>query len=89
MKDCKVHFNSKCEYEVISLTHLKDDLYKFESTPLFFDEISFGDIAQLILNGNGILSFQKIVEKSNYKRYSWILSRETSESQLFNNFKKK
>jgi hypothetical protein len=72
--------------ESLSLTPLDKNLYRLEDTPVFFDGVVMGDVIEVNVGFDNVLKFIKVVEKSNWQRFSWALSEEFIKSSFFQTY---
>lgn len=67
------------EIEILDVTSVGEDKYRIDETPIFNPGITMGDIIR-VKEENGIYYYQETVQKSPFKRYAWLLSKEAVES---------
>lgn len=85
-QEMRLSFEAGCE-ETVSVTPLGNNLYRLDLPPLFVEmDISFGDIIEVETQANGALRFCRVAERSGWRRWSWILRRDTLESAPFQAF---
>ncbi|MHB8077157.1 hypothetical protein [Desulfosporosinus fructosivorans] len=70
----------------LSLTPIYENIYRLEDTPAFFDGVTMGDVIEANVGLDDILNFIKVVEKSNWNRFSWVLSKEFIDSTFYQQF---
>lgn len=68
------------EIEVLDVTPVAHDKYRIEETPIFNPGIALGDIIR-VKEKQGISYYVETVQKSAYKRYAWLLSKEAAGSR--------
>ncbi|MDF2804900.1 MAG: hypothetical protein K0S61_4805 [Anaerocolumna sp.] len=87
IKSYRISYDSSgSEIEALDLESLGDGLYRLHMTPLFFEEISFGDIIEAEMGNDDVLFYRRIVKKSEFKRFDWILSKKVTDSPEFQYF---
>lgn len=67
------------EIEVLDVTPVAQDKYRIEETPIFNPCITLGDIIR-VTEKQGISYYVETVQKSAYRRYAWLLSKEAAGS---------
>lgn len=67
------------EIEILDVTPMDTDKYRIEETPIFNPGITMGDIIR-VKEDKGIYYYQETVQKSPFKRYAWLLSKEAVNS---------
>lgn len=67
------------EIEILDVTPMDKDKYRIEETPIFNPGITMGDIVR-VKEDEGIYYYQETVQKSPFKRYAWLLSKEAVHS---------
>ncbi|AIQ46661.1 hypothetical protein R70723_12855 [Paenibacillus sp. FSL R7-0273] len=68
------------EIEVLDVTPVAQDKYRIEETPIFNPGIALGDIIR-VKEKQGISYYVETVQKSVYRRFAWLLSREAAASR--------
>lgn len=61
------------------VTEIGPALYRLDSVPLMVDSASFRDIFEAERLDGGKLRFLRVVEKSNWRTYSWLLPQDVVE----------
>lgn len=74
------------EIEVLDVTPVAADKYRIEETPIFNPGIALGDIIR-VKEKQGISYYVETVQKSAYRRYAWLLSKEAASSREIGDFK--
>jgi hypothetical protein len=62
------------------VTKLDDQLYRLESIPLLSEGAAFGDVIEGECLTDGSLRFRRVVQRSGYRLYSFLLPREERHS---------
>jgi len=66
------------------VTPLGKNLYRLEMTPVLVEvEVSFGDIIEAGMQPDGVLRFCRVAERSQWRHWDWLLSKDTIESAPF------
>jgi hypothetical protein len=65
------------------LTRVDHNLYSIEETPIFLDCVSYKDIIEADLQPDASLMFRRVVKKSEWQRYDFILKKEFIDSEGF------
>jgi hypothetical protein len=73
--------------EQLNVRHISENLYRIEETSLLNSDLLLGAIAVLKINENGDYELIKIVEKSKYIIYNWILTKHFIASDKFEELK--
>jgi hypothetical protein len=82
-QEIRLSFEAGCE-ETVSVTPLGDNLYRLDLPPFFVEmDLSVGDIIEVETQANGALHFCRIVARSGWRQWSWILRKDTFESAPF------
>lgn len=76
------------EIEILDVTSVGEDKYRIDETPIFNPGITMGDIIR-VREEDGIYYYQETVQKSPFKRYAWLLSKEAVESSDIVAFKQR
>lgn len=76
------------EIEILDVTSVGEDKYRIDETPIFNPGITMGDIIR-VKEENGIYYYQETIQKSPFKRYAWLLSKEAVESSDIEAFKQR
>lgn len=74
------------EIEILEVTPVARDKYRIEETPIFNPGIALGDIIR-VKEKQGISYYVETVEKSGFRRYAWLLSKEAASSREIRAFK--
>ncbi|AIQ73777.1 MULTISPECIES: DUF4265 domain-containing protein [Paenibacillus] len=74
------------EIEILDVTPFGKDKFRIEETPIFNPAVTMGDIIQ-VKEENGVYYYQETVQKSPFKRYAWLLSKEAVDSTAIADFK--
>lgn len=74
------------EIEILDVTPVAQDKYRIEETPIFNPGVTLGDIIR-VKEQQGIAYYVETVQKSGYKRYAWLLSKEAAGSREIRGFK--
>ena len=69
------------------VTKVGENLYRLEEHPIFSEEVNYKDIIETKFEDSKLV-FQKIYQKSDLKHFDYLLSKETSESEKFENLLK-
>ncbi len=89
VKSYMVSFDIECsEKEKLDLEHIDGNLYKLKMAPLFSEEAGFGDIVKVQEVEDNVLFIERVVKKSEFKRFDWVLPKNIVESKEFENLKK-
>lgn len=76
------------EIEILDVTPVGKDKYRIEETPIFNPSVTMGDIIR-VKEELGIYYYQETVQKSHFKRYAWLLSKEAVDSAAISAFKQR
>jgi hypothetical protein len=76
------------EIEILDVTPVDNDKYRIEETPIFNPGVTMGDIIR-VKEDKGVYYYQETVQKSPFKRYAWLLSKEAVDSAEIEAFKKR
>lgn len=76
------------EIEILDVTPVGKDKYRIDETPIFNPGITMGDIIR-VKEEKGIYYYQETVQKSHFKRYAWLLSKEAVNSSEIAAFKQR
>ncbi|BBI34264.1 DUF4265 domain-containing protein [Cohnella abietis] len=68
------------EIEVIDVIQVGDSLYRIEENPIFTELVAFGDTI-LVREEPDTYVYLETVRTSDYNRFSWLLSKEATDSQ--------
>jgi hypothetical protein len=86
-QEVRLSFEEGSEGGIEYVTPLEKNLYRLDATPMFVDvEVSFGDIIEAEVQANGVLRFRRVAMRSPWRHWSWVLSKDTVESALFQAF---
>lgn len=67
------------DIEILDVTSVDRDKYRIEETPIFNPGVTMGDIIR-VKEEQGVYYYLETVQKSHFKRYAWLLSREAVNS---------
>lgn len=82
-QEVRLSFEEGCD-QTIDVTPLGNNLYRLETTPLFIEEkVSFGDIIEVDPQASGVLRFCRVVERSPWRHWDWLLAQDVVESAFF------
>ncbi|WP_342439669.1 DUF4265 domain-containing protein [Paenibacillus sp. FSL L8-0436] len=76
------------EIEILDVTPVARDKYRIEETPIFNPGIALGDIIR-VKEKQGISYYVETVEKSGFRRYAWLLSKEAASSKEIRDMKQR
>ena len=76
------------EIEILDVTPIDKDKFRIEETPIFSPGITMGDIIR-VKEDKGVYYYQETVQKSHFKRYAWLLSKEAVNSTEIAAFKER
>jgi hypothetical protein len=76
------------EIEILDVTPVGKDKFRIEETPIFNPGVTMGDIIR-VKEEQGIYYYQETVQKSHFKRYAWLLSKEAVDSAVIATFKQR
>jgi hypothetical protein len=76
------------EIEILDVTPVGKDKFRIEETPIFNPGVTMGDIIR-VKEEQGIYYYQETVQKSHFKRYAWLLSKEAVDSAVIAAFKQR
>jgi hypothetical protein len=76
------------EIEILDVTPVSRDKYRIEETPIFNPGIALGDIIR-VKEKQGISYYVETVEKSGFRRYAWLLSKEAVSSKEIREMKQR
>ncbi|MBB3068106.1 hypothetical protein FHS14_001082 [Paenibacillus baekrokdamisoli] len=68
------------EIEILDVTQIDVDTVRMEENPIFTDRVSFGDIIK-VREDKDTYHYIETLKKSKLARYTWLLTKEASESQ--------
>ena len=60
----------------LAVTRVGKGLYRLDNVPFFVEAAGFGDVIEADRLVNGVLRFRRVVEKSKWKIYDYIMSQE-------------
>lgn len=83
----EVHFRSGSEK--LTLTPLGADVYRMEFGRLCASHPDNGDVIQADMLADGSLKFRRIVKRANFQRRSYLISKQTAESEKLARFLEK
>jgi hypothetical protein len=81
--DAQISFDAGTSFESIQVTPLGSDNYRLEATPIFFEDVSFGDTIEATKDGEGRLLFHKLITRGKFQSYRWILTKQVIELPEF------
>ena len=89
-KPIKVHIDFGDDYfqsfESSLVTPMGPGIYRLEESPLFSEVASFGDVIEAEQDDEGRLYFRRLVSKSGFRVYRWLVSQQIYESKEFADF---
>ncbi len=89
VKSYMVSFDIECsEKEKLDLEHIDGNLYKLKMASLLSEEVGLGDIVKVQEVKDNVLFIERVVKKSEFKRFDWVLPKCIVESKEFKNLKK-
>ncbi|MBA2682166.1 MAG: DUF4265 domain-containing protein [Ktedonobacteraceae bacterium] len=66
------------------VTPLGGNMFRLDATPLLVDvEVAYGDIIEAELQANGVWRFCRVVTRSPWRHWDWILDKDFVESPAF------
>jgi hypothetical protein len=73
--------------ETVLLNVISSNIYRLESTPVWTErELYFGDAIEIEPQTGGTLRFVRLVERGQFRHYSWFLHKEFIESSQYVEF---
>ena len=75
--------------EPVEMTFLEGNLYRLEATPMFVGLGAYlGDTIEVDPQEDGTLRFGRVVARSSWRHWDWLLAKSSAESLALANFKR-
>lgn len=68
------------QIEELDVHQITDNTYRVAENPIFTEQVSFGDIIK-VRREQDIYYYMETMRKSDYKRYTWLLSKSAMQSE--------
>jgi len=78
--DVSIEFSDESLTISANVSEVGPGLYRLETIPLFTETASFGDVIEAERRPDGTLRFKRVVTRSGWKQYEFLLSRADAES---------